>query len=52
MAKKSKILREEEFKKLREDNTKIRNGVLRGRLLVDVLEEDLMEIEEEMKKCC
>lgn len=52
LAKKSKILREEEFKKLREDNTKIRNGVLRGRLLVDVLEEDLMEIEEEMKKCC
>ena len=43
LAKESARLREEEFKKLRENKAKIWHGHLAGKLLVDVLEADLME---------
>lgn len=43
LAKESARLREEEFKKLREKKAKIWHGHLAGKLLVDVLEADLME---------
>jgi hypothetical protein len=42
LASTSAVLREEEFAELRKNGNKIRNGVLAGKLLVDVLEEDLM----------
>ncbi len=42
----SRKLRVSGYAKLREEKSKIWNGVLAGRLLVDVLEEDLMEIDE------
>lgn len=51
LAQVSKSLRKKEFVELRKSKTKIRNGVLAGKLLVDVLEEDLMEIEEELHTC-
>ena len=35
-------LREEEFKELRKNQTKVWHGMLAGELLVDVLEADLM----------
>lgn len=43
LAKESARLREEEFKELRETKAKIWHGHLAGKLLVDVLEADLME---------
>lgn len=42
LASTSAVLREEEFEKLRKDGNKIWHGVLAGKLLVDVLEDDLM----------
>lgn len=42
-ARESARLREEEFKELRKNNTKIWHGHLAGKLLADVLEADLME---------
>lgn len=42
-AEKSRVLREEEFTQMRNDQIKIRNGDLAGRLLVDVLTADLLE---------
>lgn len=39
---KSAVLREANFKELRETNAKIRHGIFQGRLLAEVLEEDLM----------
>lgn len=50
LSKKSKFLREKEFEDLRKNKTTIRNGVLAGKLLADVLEEDLLELEEEINK--
>ena len=44
LAKKSKILRLQEFAELRESNAIIRTGSHRGALLVDVLMNDLMEV--------
>lgn len=44
-AKRSAKIREEEFRELRETKTVVRSGILRGKLLADVLEADLMEIE-------
>lgn len=43
LAEKSRVLRSEEFKQLREDRVVIHTGDLRGQLLVDVLMADLME---------
>lgn len=43
LAETSIALREQEFKKLREGKAKIWHGHLKGQLLVDVLENDLME---------
>lgn len=43
LARESSRLRAEEFKKLREEKAKIWHGSLRGKLLADVLEADLME---------
>lgn len=43
LAKESAKMRADEFKKLRETGTKIWHGHLAGKLLVDVLEADLME---------
>ena len=43
LAEKSRILRDEEFTQLREDQIVINMGDLKGRLLVDVLTADLME---------
>ena len=42
-AKKSKVLRAQEFERMRKDNVQIRVGDLAGRRLVDVLMADLME---------
>ena len=42
-AKKSKVLRAQEFEQMRKDNVQIRVGDLAGRRLVDVLMADLME---------
>ncbi len=47
LAEQSAVLRVEEFKELRKSQTKIWRGHLAGKLLADVLEADLMEIEEE-----
>ncbi|MCI9071946.1 MAG: hypothetical protein HFH80_03920, partial [Lachnospiraceae bacterium] len=47
LAEKSRILRNEEFAQMRENQVIIHTGDLRGRLLVDVLMEDLMENKEE-----
>ena len=47
LAKKSKILRLEEFAQMRENQVVIYTGDLRGQLLVDVLMADLMENQEE-----
>ena len=44
LAEQSAILRVEEFKELRKSQTKIWRGHLAGKLLVDVLEADLMEV--------
>lgn len=41
----SRRLRVEEFKELREEKKKVWHGKLAGKLLVDVLEADLMEVE-------
>lgn len=46
LANKSKILRNEQFEELRRTGKTINYGDLCGRLLVDVLERDLMEAEE------
>lgn len=46
LAKTSKRLRKQQYQKLRDDEVKIRQGNYEGRLLVDLLEEDLMEIME------
>ncbi len=46
LAEQSRIMREIEFKKLREDRVIIHTGHLAGRLLVDVLLADLMENKE------
>lgn len=42
-AEKSKSIRLEEYKELREKRETVRNGLLAGKLLVDVLEADLVE---------
>lgn len=41
----SRRLRAEEFQELREEQKKVWHGKLAGRLLADVLEADLMEVE-------
>ena len=46
LAKTSRVLREQEFAQLRENQVIINTGHLRGHLLVDVLMEDLMETKE------
>lgn len=46
LAKASRVLREQEFAQLREDQVIINTGYLRGHLLVDVLMADLMETKE------
>ena len=46
LAKTSRVLREQEFAQLRENQVIINTGHLRGHLLVDVLTEDLMETKE------
>lgn len=48
LAEKSRILRNQEFTKMRENQVIIRTGDLRGQLLVDVLMKDLMENKEEL----
>jgi len=48
----SAILRVEEFKEMRKEKKKIWNGHLKGQLLADVLEADLMEVAEEVRRCC
>lgn len=50
LAKESARLRKEEFKKLRETKAKIWRGHLAGKLLVDVLEADLMEAVSSMEE--
>lgn len=45
LGEKSKELRIQGFKELRESKTIVRNGFLRGKLLADVLEADLLEVE-------
>ena len=42
-AEKSKSIRLEEYKELREKRETVRGGLLAGKLLVDVLEADLVE---------
>lgn len=51
IAKESAKLRVKEFQELREKGTKIWHGHLAGKLLVDVLEADLMEIERTSRTC-
>lgn len=46
LAGKSRLLRMQEMKKLREDQAAIHQGRYHGELLADILEADLMEIEE------
>lgn len=46
LAKTSRVLREQEFAQLRENQVIINTGYLRGHLLVDVLMEDLMDTKE------
>ena len=46
LAKVSSVLRKEEFEELREKKTRIRGGHLAGKLLVEVLEADLMLAEQ------
>ena len=46
LAKTSRVLREQEFAQLRENQVIINTGHLRGHLLVNVLMEDLMETKE------
>lgn len=46
LAGKSRLLRMQEIKKLREDQVAIHQGIYYGELLADILETDLMEIEE------
>lgn len=46
LAKKSNQLRIEGYKKLRQNGNRIWHGKLQGKLLVDVLEEDFMEVTE------
>lgn len=46
LAKKSVELRLKEFEQLRKDKNQIRRGPLQGKLLIDVLEQRLMEVEE------
>ena len=47
-AEKSRILRNQEFTQMRENQVIIHTGDLRGQLLVDVLMKDLMENKEEL----
>ena len=51
LAEQSAVLRAEEFKELRASQTKIWRGHLAGKLLVDVLEADLMEVENAARRC-
>lgn len=44
LAAKSRKLRDEEFKELRENKVTVRNGYLRGKYLADVLEADLLDV--------
>ena len=44
LGEKSNILRKKEYEKLRKDGNKVWHGKLAGKLLVDVLEEDFMEV--------
>lgn len=44
LGKKSSMLRKKEYEKLRKDGNKVWHGRLAGKLLVDVLEEDFMEV--------
>lgn len=44
LAAKSRKLRDEEFRELRENKVTVRNGFLRGKFLADVLEADLLEV--------
>lgn len=44
LAKVSRITRLKEYQELREKKETVRNGLLAGKLLADVLEEDLMEV--------
>lgn len=46
LAKKSRQLRKEEYRKLRKDQVRVGQGTYGGQLLVDLLEVDLMEIQE------
>ena len=46
LAGKSRLLRMQEIKKLREDQVAIHQDIYHGELLADILEADLMEIEE------
>ena len=46
LARKSQVLRDQEFKDLRENQIIINTGELRGSKLVDVLMEDLLENQE------
>ena len=48
LAEKSRILRNQEFTQMRENQVIIHTGDLRGQLLVDVLMKDLMENKEEL----
>ncbi len=48
LAEKSRILRNQEFTQMRENQIVINTGDLRGQLLVDVLMADLMENKEEL----
>lgn len=48
LAEKSRILREQEFTQMRENQIIIHTGDLRGQLLADVLMKDLMENKEEL----
>lgn len=51
LAETSAFLRDKEFKELRENKTKIWHGSLAGKMLVEVLEADLMEVEKEIRMC-
>jgi hypothetical protein len=44
LAKQAEELREQNFKKLTESKTKVRNGPMSGQLLVEILKADLMEV--------
>lgn len=44
LAKASRTLRKQQYQKLRDEGVKIRQGSYEGKLLVELLEEDLMEI--------